>query len=168
MNAWTIDNMLSQDRYTREHFQGFSTPDVPLPHFIRKPALYILNIDDSGGPGIHWCLAFFNQNNECDFFDPLGNPPDTYNFHHALFEKCSQINFNHDTVQASNSSTCGHHCVFFAYHRSRNVKPSDIMKKYKADNYVWNDHMVNSFIHRHFGSDYAKIVRAQPRFMFKN
>ena len=167
MNAWTIHNMLSQDRYTRQHFQGFSTPDVPLPPFKKTPTLFILNIDNSGGPGIHWCAAFFNAN-ECDFFDPLGNPPDTYNFQHALFEKCSKINFNREAVQASNSSTCGHHCVFFAYHRSRNVSSSDIMKKYKTRNCVWNDHMVNSFIHNHFGYEYAKITRAQPRFMYKN
>jgi hypothetical protein len=157
MNAEIIHHILSTDPFTRGLFQDFSTPDLPLPSMPKKPAMFILNTDSSKGPGIHWCLAIFNEDDVCEFFDPLGKSPETYNFHISMFNKCRNVLFNEYPVQSPLSSTCGHHCIFFAYHKARGLCLNDIMSKYSKQSLQWNDYMVNSFVHNNFGSAFAKI-----------
>ena len=157
MNAETMQHILTRDPFTREMFQDFSTPDLPLPTMPKKPAMFVLNTDSSKGPGIHWCLAIFHPNDVCEFFDSIGKPPDMYNFHISMLDKCRDILFNEFPVQSPLSSTCGHHCIFFAYHRARGLSCKEIMAMYSRDSFEWNDHMVHSFVHNNFGPGFAKI-----------
>jgi len=157
MNAEVIHQILTQNPFTRKLFQDFSTPDLPLPSMPKKPAMFVLNTDSSNGPGIHWCLAIFYEDNICQFFDPLGEPPDAYNFHISMLNKCANVLFNEFPVQAPLSSTCGHHCIFFAYHIARGLSSKEIMSKYSKQCLQWNDYMVNSFVHNNFCSAFAKI-----------
>lgn len=157
MNSSAIEEILQSDPQTSRIFQGFSTPDVQLPSIKRFPALFILNTDTSDGPGIHWCLAVILKNGVCEFFDPLGKRPDVYNFDRSLFQKCSKIKFNVYAVQAQDSVTCGHHCLFFAFHRARGTSPTRIMKKYYRKSTRANDLMVYSFVKNYFGARFAKI-----------
>lgn len=168
MNAATINAMINSDPPMRTVFHGFSTPDLPLPDIEHFPALIILNTDTSDGPGQHWCVAFLTSPQHCDFFDPLGQPPNAYHFHHALLHQCSTIQFNTFPVQGRDSSTCGHHCIFFAFHRSRNMSWENILNLYSQTGFQLNDHMVNTFIINTFGLPCARIEPVGPTFLTKS
>lgn len=158
MDSTTIEKILSRDRRTKTIFQGFSTPDLDFPKIVKTPALFILNTDTSDGPGIHWCIAVFTKRKNCEFFDPLGKNPSKYGFHKPILKRCTRIRFNEFPVQHDSAATCGHHCLFFAFHRARKVAPRRIMDKYSRTNLVNNDHMVFDFVARNFGKTNAKIT----------
>lgn len=158
MDAKLISSILKTDPNTKKWFQGFSTPDLDLPSSShdkkKKPSsteLFILNTDSYKGPGIHWCTAIFpSGKNYCEFFDPLGKHPAEYKFEKPLFKKCDVIRFQEFPVQASESSTCGHHCLFFAFHRSRGLSMKSVIKKYSSRNLIKNDKMVQHFVNKNF------------------
>lgn len=158
MNGHVIDSILGRDPHTSGIYQGFSTPDLPIkPKTF--PALYILNTDSSKGPGKHWCVAFFPDKYTCEFFDPLGMSPADYKFHKPIFDVCNSILFNgrQNIVQHHLSSTCGHHCLFYALNRSRGLSASDILSLYSNTNLRRNDFMVYKFVIDNFGFHKAQV-----------
>jgi len=157
MDSTTIRKILARDPRTKTIFQGFSSPDLDFPKIVKTPALFILNTDTSDGPGIHWCSAVFTKQKTCEFFDPLGKNPSTYNFDKSILKRCNKICFNEFPVQHDSAATCGHHCLFFAFHRARNMTPKRIMKKYSRTDLVNNDHMVFDFVAKNFGKTNAQI-----------
>jgi hypothetical protein len=157
MDSTVIHDILTKDPHTRKIFKGFSTPDVPIPKLVKTPAIFILNTDKSDGPGIHWCVAFFKNKNLCEFFDPLGKNPVAYGFDKPIHARCKNITFNEYPVQHVTAATCGHHCIFFAFHRARKLNPRQIMRKFSTTDLVRNDHMVFNFVARNFGKTNAKL-----------
>jgi hypothetical protein len=149
MNGKTIVNLLSLDPSTKTLFTGFISPDktFEIKHF---PALVIINTDESTGTGEHWCVGFYLNKNVCEFFDPFGFPPKNkisgYNLSPSLFKNCNKIHFNKKQVQALNSSTCGHHCIYFSILRSNNISMRNILQKYYSNNPQNNDTGVLKFI----------------------
>jgi len=157
MDSTTIQKILTRDQRTKNLFQGFSTPDLDFPKIVKTPALFILNTDTSDGPGIHWCIAVFTKKKMCEFFDPLGKNPASYGFDKSILKLYPKICFNEFPVQHSSAATCGHHCLFFAFHRARKMRPRRIMQKYSRTDLVNNDHMVFDFVAKNFGKQNAKI-----------
>jgi hypothetical protein len=147
----TIKRIFSTDPIIKKWFKGFSNPDRPLPCLKKKPALVILNTDSYRGAGQHWCVVIFFNNRECEFFDPLGQRPDRYHFHHFLFQKCDIIKYNKFPIQSLTSVNCGHHCIFFAHHRARGLDPREIMFFYSKNDLAFNDQMVYTFIYENYG-----------------
>jgi len=149
MNGGTIANLLSSDPYTRRVFNGFWFPDLK-PIISKLPALIILNTDKSSGPGEHWCAAYFSPSTHCEFFDPLGEPPENtilgYSFIHHLSSFSKTIEFNTEPVQDLEAKTCGPHCIFFAYHRARGIPMKEIILNYYTTNDKINDNIVSEFI----------------------
>jgi len=149
MNGGTISKLLSNDPLTRRIFDGFWFPDL-LPILSKLPALIILNTDDSSGPGEHWCAAYFSPSKHCEFFDPLGEPPENtvlgYSFLHHLSTYAKTIEYNKEAVQDINAKTCGPHCIYFAYYKAREIPLKNIISDfYTADDKV-NDDIVSEFI----------------------
>jgi hypothetical protein len=87
----------------------------------------------------------------------LGFHPKTYGFEMPLKEHASLITFNNIRVQSFFSSTCGHHCLYYALKRARGFSPEDIMRTYHAFNFSANDKMVFRFVSDKFGPISAKI-----------
>ena len=145
------------DPFLKERFAGFSAPDTGIPRIKKFPALFILNTDVSSGPGRHWCTATFFKNRVCEFFDPLGNPPEFYNFRENLLQKCDDIIHNGRVLQALHSSTCGHHCLMYNYYRARNMNSEQIIDKYYSASPRLNDHIVFLFVFNHFGPSFAYV-----------
>lgn len=146
MNGLEMSYILSIDQYTSKYFKGFCMSDnVELPALKSPTALYILNTDTLSGPGEHWCVAFFDHE-EGEFFDPFGQSPQTYNFQKLLDSRNFQtVTYNPLVVQSLTSTTCGHHCLFFALHRCRGYSMRAILRMYSTDVSV-NDDMVFNFI----------------------
>ena len=149
MNGQTIVNLLSLDPSTRKIFTGFISPDKTI-KIESFPALVIINTDESTGSGEHWCVGFYSTKTVCEFFDPFGFPPKNqisgYNLTPSLFKNCNKIFFNKKQVQALNSSTCGHHCIYFSILRSNNISMKNILTKYYSDNSQKNDNKVLKFV----------------------
>jgi hypothetical protein len=138
------------DLYTARYFQGFAMRDSMGFHLgknMKTPGLYILNTDSESGKGEHWCVVFFSEKGECEFFDPFGSPPSVYQFDRILSTPYSSVNiYNPFCMQDLFSKTCGHHCLFFAYFRCRGVSFSEILKCYDQADVKKNDKMVTDFI----------------------
>lgn len=133
---------LAMDTYIRKFFKGIVVNKDILPE--REPALYILNHD------VHWCAAFFSGN-LWEFFDSFGNGP-------GIFKKMlrHEVIFNTVSVQDNGSTMCGHHCIFFSYHRCRGMTFNKIMKLYGSDKKK-NDMMVQDFVSK-YGSWYKPAL----------
>jgi hypothetical protein len=155
MNGRQMSHLLSMDNYTAIFFKGFAMQDTEhLNHCDEKPALYIINTDVESGPGKHWCAAFYFKNC-CEFFDPFGMDPRAYGLENILLSRnVKVIKANNRCLQNVLSAVCGHHCIFYAYHRCRNYQMKDIIKLYQNDT-TWNDHMVQDFTVQFGGSYYA-------------
>ncbi len=118
-----------------------------------RKELYFINTDKLDGPGKHWCIGvMLDGNDEMEFFDSYGLPPKFYGLD-RLFPKCGKLRVNTRTVQCWDSLTCGHHCLFYSYFRTRGVPMDSIMNLY-SDDLKKNDEMVLEFVMQH-GSMYA-------------
>lgn len=155
MNGATLTHILEHDLFTKKIFCGLSAPDLKIPKDVNKPALFILNTDISTGVGEHWCGLLIFNNEVLEFFDSFGYTPYHYNFHMMLKNlNLKYYIFNNIQVQDKKAATCGHHCIFWAYHKARGVK--DIEKMYKKTPEI-NDRMVYNFVSNTFGSLFALV-----------
>jgi hypothetical protein len=150
MRGGTISFILSQDIYTRSLFDGFWFPDLPA-ELTKIPALIILNTDNSTGPGEHWCAAYISESKHCEFFDPLGAPPENnllnYSFIPQLSKYSNTIEHNIIPVQHITATTCGPHCLFFCFYRARGISLESILKRFYSSDTHSNDNSVSQFIH---------------------
>jgi hypothetical protein len=149
MNGQTILNYLDSDTYTKHIPRHFLYPDTNI-NIIQYPALIIINTDSSKGPGEHWCVSYFNDKYICDYFDPLGFPPNNtlkgYNFTSKLFPFCQHIIHNTLAVQTETSNVCGHHCLYFTFLKARKYSLNEIIEKFYSVNPIQNDKFVRKFI----------------------
>ena len=158
MNGTVLIKILKQNKNTRNIFQGFSTPDVPLPNIKKFPALIILNSDTSTGPGEHWCVIYIKNKNICEFFDPYGISPNYYNFTKQLLKISNSIIFNTYPIQGI-APTCGHHCVLFSIYRCKGYSAKFILNNlYDKNNLQSNDMLAYNYILKNYGPAYAKFV----------
>lgn len=156
MEASTLSRVFTSDPCTRRMFHGHLACDTPIDKLLFTPALFVLNTDKSTGPGEHWCIAIIFDRDRTEFFDSFGKKPSHYGFDKILLPHTNHIFFNEYPVQTAFSSTCGHHCIFWALHRSHGKPANEIMKFYTSD-CVRNDRMVHGFVCYHFGADAAFI-----------
>jgi hypothetical protein len=151
MKGGAISFLFSEDPFTRKTFDGFWFPDTPEDSILTKiPALIILNTDESTGPGEHWCAAFISKSRHCEYFDPLGAPPNNelldYFFIPHLSKFAENIEFNTVPVQHIEAKTCGPHCIYFGYFRSRGFPLQTIINNFYSTNLQANDALVSDFI----------------------
>lgn len=147
MNGLRLEHILALDKFSKDMFHGFSTPDLPLPKLKKLPSIVILNTGLSTTDGEHWCVACFRKDRTCDFFDPYGYSPSFYGFTKQLLKSCQKfIRFNEKPVQGFLSKTCGHHSIFFALKYSRGYDPDEIMACYHPVNRRFNDNMVYAYL----------------------
>ena len=70
---FTLERCLRSDFKTRKIYGGVLPIDrLPLYRLRRKPRVYILNTDDSSGPGKHWVLVYFSAQMRGVYFDSYG------------------------------------------------------------------------------------------------
>lgn len=154
MNGEQIQTLLSLDHPTKNILHGFGTPDLPLNPPKHSPSLYVLNTDNSQGPGEHWCAVYFGGDGECcEFFDSFGFSPVLYKFDVELFKHSKKVLFNNTQLQDLTSKTCGYYVVFFAMHRCRGLSMRAIINKFSKTDFHSNDKIVEKFACQ-FGAGY--------------
>lgn len=131
--------------------------DTKLSRIRSFPTLIILNTDKEKGPGEHWCLIVIFSPNDAEFFDSFGKSPKNYGFSKELLRHVRTIKYNEFPIQSPLNGTCGHHCIFWIYHRARGISSSKIMKIFDTDNKSRNDSLVYNFVKSKFGPQFARI-----------
>lgn len=159
MNGLQLSYFFTADAHTAKYFKGIVMRDTDMlpSRNSSAPALYILNTDSEAGKGEHWCAAFYHGQ-QCEFFDPFGMPPEFYGFERILRTRAARYRVhNNICVQSIASMNCGHHCLFFGFHRCRGFLLSKIINMYKSDDLAWNDKMVLNFV-LDFGTWFKSVV----------
>jgi hypothetical protein len=78
----------------------------------------IVNTKPFGHEGEHW-LAVYNDGNNVEVFDSLGNLSDKSLIEfHKINDK---VYVNQTDIQCTNSSVCGHYCILYLFLRVRDV-----------------------------------------------
>lgn len=119
-----------------------------LPAPSDDPALYIVNTGTVSSKGVHWCAVFFEKNVE-EFFDPFGMPPTFYGFDNLLKTRSRLPTFktyNSVSLQSMASIVCGHHCLFYAFHKCRGYAMEDIISFYPNKGQRKNDEVALNFV----------------------
>jgi len=156
MNGSVINHILSTNTHTNKWYNGFSSPDIPLPNIKKYPSLVILNTDTTDGPGEHWCVLIIYNRNKSEFFDSYGQSPSFYHFDKPIFEQVNNIQFNNVRVQGS-YPTCGHHCLFFSILRAAGHSMKNILLNKYSNHLLNNDQLVYNFIKNSYGNLYAQF-----------
>lgn len=93
------------------HFAGcFSKNKVPL-HL--KQQYYIVNLDNSTGPGTHWVLLDNRRASECMYVDSYGMPPPNQ-VATAMQNTGKELVYNDCDVQSIGTNSCGYWAEYFA------------------------------------------------------
>lgn len=74
---------------------------------------YIINLDDSTGPGSHWVLLDNRRKSECLYVDSFGMPPPVA-VAVAMQKTGKDLKYNDVDVQAVAANSCGWWCEYFS------------------------------------------------------
>ena len=96
-------------------------PSDGLPSCLTRTtrAAYIVNTDPRGEPEKHW-FGLWTEERACEVMDSYGLPLTTYQAPglHDWLARWSPVWRNDRTVQALNSTACGHHALLFLKERA--------------------------------------------------
>jgi hypothetical protein len=115
MNSTANEKILRSDNRTRNVFGGISASDRLPEKVDMYPKAYVANVDKSNKPGSHWIAFWFDSPSHGEFFDSLGQSPETYTFSFVSFltNNCSKWTCNERILQSPFSSVCGHFCIYY-------------------------------------------------------
>ena len=131
--SWTFQ---LQNHITDKHFQGFINRDKWSG--IKNNQSYIVNLDNSSGPGTHW-VGVECHNNQILYFDPFAVSP----FQELITNKYSgqSIHWNTQIIQSLESTSCGWFVVDFI-NKVRDLESFEqFINKWANDAYV-NEQLV--------------------------
>lgn len=148
MDGDTLERVLRADPHAGKFFVGVFAADtlpLPLPH---KPALLIANTDPKYRPGQHWVAIYVDAKGRGEYFDSYGLPP--FVTWHSLFlsKACKSWKYNHDDLQALNSTVCEQYCVVYLLFKAHGYKLSDFLGQF-TKNCAENDEFVDYLFHRY-------------------
>lgn len=114
-----------------------------------KPHGFIIcNLDKAKDPGSHWVCIFNGSHGIIEIFDSYSGIPQQLN----AYTKGHDVVFSPKQVQGHFSTTCGQHCIYFAFHRCRGLAFDQIIDSYSEDTEA-NDQMVCDFVLETFDLD---------------
>ena len=108
----------------------------------------ICNQDKHTEPGSHWVCIFILPNKHAEFFNSYGGDP--YPKSIADYLEGYSIVSSQKQVQSNMSTTCGQHCIYFAFHRVRDIPFEQIVESYSND-LLANDQTVVEFVNETCG-----------------
>ena len=75
----------------------------------------VLNTDESDGKGLYWVAVFVPYPGPLEFFDPLGESPETYKnyFKYWLESNGRSYMRNERICRSYGTTTCGEFCVYY-------------------------------------------------------
>lgn len=130
MDSIVIHKILHKDRTLYRHLKGvFAAND--LINLNISNGLYIVNTDERGEPGSHWCVFYFD-NHTSEFFDSMGQSPDYLTAQDRPYKYiCEQL-------QSPHSNICAMYCIYYCYLRCRGNTLNNIVQSCQNDEYVFD------------------------------
>ena len=116
MNTMQINHILKTNKHTKHIFQNVCAKDqITLPK--TDPAAYVINLDDSDGPGTHWIAVYINQQQrESNYFDSLAQSPIPETL--PLLNLTDNIKTNTHKLQ-DHTMVCGQFTILFIMLRAQ-------------------------------------------------
>ena len=138
MNTQRIYSILANVVQDGDFLGVFPRDKIPT---LTPHSLAVANTDTHNQPGTHWIAIFTESDGDIEFFDSYGLPPSTYHFSQTF------TSYNTTTLQSLTSTTCGHHCIYYLFHRSLGFSLPQILRTYTS-NPNTNDQIVTHFIRK--------------------
>lgn len=109
-----------------------------------RPKNFIVNTDECQKERTHWTAFHCPAHGPCEFFDSLGNPPETYQirFRNVLISNGPNLKYMTDGNQPQESDTCGLYCIFVVVWRCKNLTMDDIVNEFNVKHMRSNDEKV--------------------------
>ena len=133
METNEIKSILERNEVTSDVFLNVYPADkLPKTRIERYRWLLVVNCCPSNYRGEHW-VAVFSENEQLEFFDSFGLPPDVYegvvSFLRAQgWPEEFDATYNDEQIQSIDSDACGHYCILFCHFRARGVAYADILR----------------------------------------
>lgn len=112
------------------YFRGVFASDT-LPVYVRHfPSAMICNTDPIHKKGTHWVAYWFDNDNECEFFDSFGRKPEEYDIHLKEFIDRNALLclYNNIQVQLDSDTSCGLHVLFYLYCRAKRISMANVIR----------------------------------------
>ena len=114
MNSVTIKTLLDKHIGTIHDIGVFPRDMLDTPR--RPKCAFVWNTDPHTKKGQHWVALYINQKNVGYYFDSYGKPPQHQEFITFMKKHCKRWVYNDVRVQDTDSTACGHFCVYFLIH----------------------------------------------------
>ena len=119
-------------------------PTRRIDHF---PRAFVANTSPSDQPGQHWVAFLIWNEDHGEFWDSYGMPPEFYSPKFKTFlEDYTRVDRNHRDLQSIATHVCGQWCLYWLYHRLRDVSQSKTLDPFRADTTLENDRTVAQFV----------------------
>ena len=133
---------------TCDQFLGtFAADRLPSVWNQREDRCLVANTEIQSREGRHWVAFFLQRNGHVEYFDSYGLPPTVPEFVQFLRRHAKSWNYNNLPRQGLGSDTCGHHCLFYLWHRCHGLTSSEVLHLLDRDP-AKNDDVVRSFVKR--------------------
>lgn len=112
------------------HFRGVFACDT-LPARVRQfPSAFVCNTDPIDEKGTHWVAYWFDNVNECEFYDSFGRLPQEYDARLKDFIDRNALLclYNDVQVQPDSATSCGLHALFYLYCRVKGLSMTDVIR----------------------------------------
>ena len=119
MDETQITQILAKLGFNNEYFVGVLPANQNIDRFIKQSATYglIINTDNIGEPGTHWCALHVGKNNTLYFFDSYGrHPKQLSNIWGTLKRfKNKKLVYSNIPIQSIISGNCGLYSIYFLF-----------------------------------------------------
>ena len=150
--GYTLARFLKDDYKTRPMFYGvYPVDQLPQRRLSQtRPCIFIVNTDESYGPGKHWILIFLSSDYRGVYFDSFGRDVEDGRIFKFLEINCHQYEYNDTPLQGVLSSTCGHYCLYVAKRLARGHSLKYILRSFRVFRPYFNDQYVVSRLPRFY------------------
>ena len=116
-----------------------------LPSSVKKrPYFDLTNTSKCQESGLHWTVFYFPKKGPCEFFDSLGENPETYHrrFRNVFISNGPDYLYTSNTIQPDYSNKCGLFCIYFIHKRCMNISHAMMLRNFSKSNLDFNDERV--------------------------
>ena len=124
-------------------FEGVFARDR-LPLNVSKPALLVVNTDDSSEPGEHWVSVYTGVNNKAIFFNSFGLPPLSPEVIDFVARNATSLQYCNVVLQDAFSETCGYFCIAFGRHVAKGGTLSSFVSFFTHQGVTLQEPMMSS------------------------
>ena len=141
-----IHGFMQTSPVLQQRFLGvFPADRLPKVWNRSQDCCLIANTAVQSKEGQHWVAFYLQYNGLVEYFDSYGLPPTKPEFLQFLQENATSWRYNNLPCQGLTSETCGHHCLFFLWHRCHGLNLKEILHLFDCDP-AKNDAMVKAFV----------------------